>query len=51
MNPECRLDLGVGTRAHAQLDAYAEAFHRMGYRVEAVALWFARTGTSVLWVP
>ena len=43
---------GASLRTYApQLDAYAEAFHRMGYRVEAVALWFARTGTSVLWVP
>ena len=28
-----------------------EALHRMGRRVDAVALWFVRTGTSVLWTP
>ncbi|MBX2796134.1 MAG: UvrD-helicase domain-containing protein [Myxococcales bacterium] len=32
-----------------QLDAYAEAFTRMGHPVQAVALWFVRTGTSVMW--
>ncbi len=32
-----------------QLDAYAEAFEAMGKPVRAGALWFVRTGTSVLW--
>ncbi len=40
----------AGLRSYApQLDAYATAFRRMGYAVDGVALWFVRTGASVLW--
>ena len=34
-----------------QLESYAEAYRRMGFNVSAVALWFVRTGTSVVWAP
>ena len=34
-----------------QLHAYADALRRMGRRVDTVALWFVRSGTSVRWTP
>lgn len=32
-----------------QLDSYRTALQRMGMKVDAVALWFVRTGASVVW--
>ncbi|MEZ4237800.1 MAG: PD-(D/E)XK nuclease family protein [Myxococcota bacterium] len=34
-----------------QLHAYADALKRAGKRVDTVALWFVRSGTSVRWTP
>ncbi len=34
-----------------QLEAYGDALRAMGRAVEAVALWYVRTGTSVRWTP
>jgi len=43
---------GASLRTYApQLAAYAQALRRMGQRVDGVALWFVRTGTSVIWRP
>ncbi len=41
---------GASLRTYAfQLHAYAEALERTGRTVDAVALWFVRTGTQVTW--
>ncbi len=32
-----------------QLDSYRDALDRMGPKVDAVALWFVRTGAVVMW--
>lgn len=41
---------GASLRTYGpQLEAYRTALERMGREVEAVALWFVRTGTSVHW--
>jgi hypothetical protein len=46
------LDTRASLRTYSfQLHAYADALRRMGKKVDSVALWFVRTGTSVRWTP
>ncbi|MEZ4319623.1 MAG: UvrD-helicase domain-containing protein [Myxococcota bacterium] len=41
---------GASLRTYGpQLDSYRDALERMGTKVEAVALWYVRTGATVMW--
>ncbi|MCB9678760.1 MAG: UvrD-helicase domain-containing protein [Alphaproteobacteria bacterium] len=43
---------GASLRTYGpQLASYADALERMGTRVEHLALWYVRTGASVMWRP